>query len=457
MNIYEKLIENINNIKNEFLHSFINKIYSPSKLDLVISFSKGKGKSLIISLNTTYPFINVIDDKIIFSNTTFFLNNIKNKLLNSHFIDISTINNDNIVKMDFIKTTETYDKIHYSLIVELFKANPNIILLEEDKISFALRYRGIETKHPIIHGLSYLPPQKISEFKEFNKEEFILNYPKTLEDSYLKEKYNPILISLKRKHKSLVTKVKKLIEEKEKAKENLVYKDYGELILSYLDELNENPASSIDLIGIDITKYNLSPTDLSQKFFKIYKKAKTSLKMLDQYIDESQNEVNYIESILNCTSFYKEDDYLDLIDELKERKIVEFKIKNPANLKKNPAKPYYFLKNGVRIGFGKNAKQNNELTFKLARKNDYFVHIKDLHGSHVVIFDENPSDEIITFALELALYLSNKNDGELQYTKISNVKKSGTLGLVNLLNYESYTIRKITNNFNELFNEVNRF
>ena len=106
-------------------------------------------------------------------------------------------------------------------------------------------------------------------------------------------------------------------------------------------------------------------------------------------------------------------------------------------------KPDSIKVDGATIYFGKNAKQNENLTFKKANRDYTFVHIKDYHGSHVVIDQNKPSNEVLLTACEIALLLSGKDCGDVQVTLIKNVKKGTTPGQAILGSYQTYTINKI--------------
>lgn len=457
MNIIEYLKINKEDIETKFKNSFVSKVTMPTKVDLVLTFSRNKTYSLVLSLNSLFPFIKCYEYKNNFSLPNPFLNKIKFRLLNSYLESVEILNDDNIISLNFIKVNDTYDRSYFSLIFEIFKANANLIFVSENKIIDAFRFRGLDSKHPILNGITYLFPAKSLVSKEFKEESLINNYLNNLEKSYLKEKYGSILISLRRKIKSLNIKLEKLNHEKSLDLEHLVYKDYGDYILSNLDKISKGDKAFKYFDEEIKLKENYTPIENSQYFYKQYKKAKTSLNLIDQYISSTNEEINYLTSILEMSFSYNEEDYIDLIDELESTNLIKIKVKKPQIKQKKSAEPYYFYKNGIKIGFGKNAKQNNNLTFKHAKNNYYFLHIKDGSGAHIVIFDENPSNEIIECACELALFLSKQNDGDVYFTKIKNVKKTSTLGLVNLLKYETYHISKIKNNFDLIFKDINRF
>lgn len=456
------IIEHLNFVKDDiekkFQHSFVTKIFMPTKNDLIFSFSKNKNYNLILSINNNIPFISTMNKIENYNIVNPFLNRIKSKLHGAFLESVDLVNNDNIIKLNFIKTTDTYDKIHYSFIFEIFKANSNFILLEDEKIIDAFRYRGLDSKHPILNGLTYHFPNKIDIKKEFKDENNIEKYISNIESFYLKEKYGSIISSLKRKEKTLKSKLDKLLIEKENSQKNLVYKDYGNFLISNLNEFKKGDSFFVYYDNQRIPlKEEFTPIENSQRFFKLYKKAKTSLELIDKYIEESNNELTNINNILLMSKFYNENDYLELIEELEKSKLIKIRVKNLNISKKNPSEPYYFYKNNIKIGFGKNARQNSNLTFKKSQANYKFLHCVNGSGAHVVIFDDSPNNEIIECACEIALYLSNLNDGEVYYTQIKNVKKTPTLGLVNLLKYETFHINKFKNDVVNLIKNANRF
>ena len=77
---------------------------------------------------------------------------------------------------------------------------------------------------------------------------------------------------------------------------------------------------------------------------------------------------------------------------------------------------------------GRNNRQNDELTFKLARKDDIWLHAQKVHGSHVIIScgGVKPPDDTITQAAQLAAYYSESTGGQnipVDVTPVKQVKK----------------------------------
>ena len=104
-------------------------------------------------------------------------------------------------------------------------------------------------------------------------------------------------------------------------------------------------------------------------------------------------------------------------------------MKNYSEQKHRVPKPLEFVSSsGYRILCGKNNSQNDHLTTKLAGKLDYWFHVKNAPGSHVVLFcDGNePDSKDFTEAAIIAAYYSKLSDGEsvpVDYTLVKNVKK----------------------------------
>jgi predicted ribosome quality control (RQC) complex YloA/Tae2 family protein len=93
-----------------------------------------------------------------------------------------------------------------------------------------------------------------------------------------------------------------------------------------------------------------------------------------------------------------------------------------------PAVAQFRTTGGFRVLCGKNNLQNEYITHRVAEKNDYWFHVKNLPGSHTVMLCDGvePAAEDFTDAAEIAAYFSKGADGqnvEVDYTLVRNVKK----------------------------------
>lgn len=173
----------------------------------------------------------------------------------------------------------------------------------------------------------------------------------------------------------------------------------------------------------------LSPAANAQRYFKLYRKAKTAEQMLTELIAKGEDELSYLESVADALD--RATTQAD-IDEIKQELIISGFLKNRSKDKRKPQKPAPPLKYRTSDGFtvlvGRNNLQNDNLTFRTAGKNDMWLHTQKIHGSHVIILGENReiSDEAIVEAAEIAAYHSRASAAKLvpvDYTYVKNLKK----------------------------------
>ncbi len=182
-------------------------------------------------------------------------------------------------------------------------------------------------------------------------------------------------------------------------------------------------------IALDVTK---TPQQNAQKYYKDYAKAKTADKMLRVQIENSTEELSYLETVADEISRAESEQDLssirqELISEgyLKENKSE----KNNRKAKTLKADFREFeTSDGFKVLVGRNNRQNDLLTLKTANKNDLWFHTKDIPGSHTVIIAEGRevSDEAILEAAQIAAYFSKAKDSSqvpVDYTRIRRVNK----------------------------------
>ena len=229
------------------------------------------------------------------------------------------------------------------------------------------------------------------------------------------------------------------------------YRIYGELINTYgyglepnakhLECLNYYTNETV-MIPLDNTK---TPQENAQKYFDKYNKQKRTFEALTELIQETQDEITYLESVSNALDIaLSEDDLTQIKEELinagyVRRKFTKQKVKITS-------KPFHYISSdGYHMYVGKNNIQNEELTFHFANGNDWWFHAKGCPGSHVIVKtngDELP-DRTFEEAGKLAAYYS-KNRGnekvEIDYIEKKHVKKpsGGKPGFV--VYYTNYSL-----------------
>ncbi len=234
---------------------------------------------------------------------------------------------------------------------------------------------------------------------------------------------------------------KKLINQKSELAdtENMErYRRYAELITANLYALSENATEAVvvDYYDPEMSEITIkldgrySPAVSAQKYFKKYNKAKTAAAELAKQIKIASEELDYLESVEEeLKKAETEADLSEIADELYEQGYIR-RPKDTKKKKKETQKPMEFESpDGFRVLVGKNNKQNDLLTLKLAKNSDMWFHTKDIHGSHVILCYEHGrefTDEAIFFAARLAAKYSKASESSqvpVDYTQVKYVKK----------------------------------
>ena len=182
----------------------------------------------------------------------------------------------------------------------------------------------------------------------------------------------------------------------------------------------------------------LSPQENAAKFYKDYTRMKNAEKELTRQMDLGREELQYLESVLEELNRADTEAGLEEIrQELQAGGYLkgEGKRKQPKKGKLPPMR--FESTDGYPIYVGRNNRQNDELTFKLARKDDIWCHASKVHGSHVIIScgGTKPPDDTVTQAAQLAAYYSETAGGQNipgDVTQVKQVKRipSGKPGMV---------------------------
>ena len=182
----------------------------------------------------------------------------------------------------------------------------------------------------------------------------------------------------------------------------------------------------------------LSPQQNAAKFYKDYARMKTAEKELTRQISIAKEELSYLGSVLEeLNRAGSEQELEEIRHELQETGYVKAE-SGKKRIKAGKLPPMRFVStDGYPIYVGRNNRQNEELTFKSARKDDLWLHASKVHGSHVIIScaGVTPPDNTITQAAQLAAYYAETGGGQniaVDVTPVKQVKKipNGKPGMV---------------------------
>lgn len=216
------------------------------------------------------------------------------------------------------------------------------------------------------------------------------------------------------------------------------YKRYAELITANLYALKdgEKQAVVVDYYDEEMPEITislderLSPANNAQKYFKKYNKAKTAAEELTKQIKMAEKELLYLESVEEeLKKAETEEDLSEIADELSEEGYLK-RSTDKRKKKKEVSRPLEFVTDeGFVILVGKNNKQNDLLTLKMAKNSDMWFHTKDIHGSHVILryeYGKEFTENSIVAAAKYAAKYSKASESAnvpVDYTLAKFVKK----------------------------------
>ncbi|MCM3767983.1 NFACT family protein [Neobacillus niacini] len=242
-----------------------------------------------------------------------------------------------------------------------------------------------------------------------------------------------LIANEKEKNEKKIEKLEATLKDAEQAEK---FQRYGELltanlyaakkgmkeieVLDYYDE-----AGGTIVIPLDPRK---TPSDNAQKYFSKYQKAKNSVSIVMEQIEKAREEAAYFDSLLQQVQTASPKDLQEIREELVEGGYIRERQKRHGKKVQNarPVLDHFIASDGTEIIVGKNNKQNDYLTNKLAARDEIWLHTKDIPGSHVVIRSKEPAEETILEAAMLAAYFSkarNSSSVPVDFTKVRHVKK----------------------------------
>ena len=279
----------------------------------------------------------------------------------------------------------------------------------------------------------HLDLEKESSNPDLNKglDEF---YEYQANRDWVKQRASQVERVVKNEQKKLSKKIKKLKKQLNLAENSEGYRIKGEILNANLNQVKpgmtivslpnyyENNAP----IAIKLDPA-LSPARNAQKYFTRYKKLRDSIKHVNQQIKIAEENLRYFDSIQTAIDNADPQDIDQINDELINQGYIRKQKKNKRKNKITERNLNEFkLSSGKHVLVGKNNYQNDWLTLKKANKSDYWFHVKNMPGSHVILRDDQPSEDDIKEAAEIAAFFSKGKDSahvQVDYVQDKRVKK----------------------------------
>lgn len=309
-------------------------------------------------------------------------------------------------------------------------------LLADHRFAFCLLY---ENKKPVQY--SWLD---LCQYGDFYQKQFFTSAGLLLDAFYkerdlferMKQKSSALQKALDNAIARTAKKLQIRQSEWKQTKRRDEFLQYGDLLNANLSKLQKGQTSALleDFTGpfpitipLDASK---TPAENAQKYYREYKKSVRARQALKELIRQAEEELDYLESVQDALQRARR---LEDVEEIKGELAQQGMIKASASKKKagaeNALPPYrYCSSDGFLIQCGRNNRQNDILTLKMASKEDIWFHTQKIHGSHVILFTQGRQvpERSIREACEIAACHSKGRDSAqvpVDYTYVKYVKK----------------------------------
>ena len=334
---------------------------------------------------------------------------------------------------EILQTQETTAKHLQSLFQGLGRDTANELekILVSDKLSTFRNFFSQETK-PCLTETSFSPVPFANQVGEpFTSLSDLLDtyYKDKAERDRVKQQASELIRRVENELQKNRHKLKKQEKELLATDNAEEFRQKGELLTTFLHQVpNDQDQVILDNyytnqpITIALDKA-LTPNQNAQRYFKRYQKLKEAVKYLTNLIEETKATILYLESVETVLNQAGLEEIAEIREELIQTGFIRRRQREKIQKRKKPEQ--YLASDGKTIIYvGRNNLQNEELTFKMARKEELWFHAKDIPGSHVVISGNlDPSDEVKTDAAELAAYFSQGRLSNLVQVDMIEVKK----------------------------------
>lgn len=324
----------------------------------------------------------------------------------------------------------------------------------KDEIKPRIYFENSTIKLATVLDLAPVSFDEVKKFETyFDMINFFIDYEyKATSFMLLKNKLKTTLDKKIKKLEKIISMIKKDIEESQNM-ENI--KNQGDILASVLYNVKKGMSNikAYDFynnkeIEIELNPL-ISPKENLDRIYKKYNKTKRGLVNALRREEEIMNEIKYLESTL---LFIETASDVVALREIEEE-LISYKYLKSENIKKKnklkkPINYGIIEKDNYIILYGRNNIENDNLTFKVSSKSDYWFHVKDIPSSHVIVKTDRLTDEIIREAAQIAAHFSKGLVGDrlsVDYTLRKNVSKpnGAKAGFVIYNNQKTLIIDKI--------------
>lgn len=449
------------------------KIFQLSRFQAAIDFRLHDARYLFVSIEPTNPRIYLVARRLRdlekqSKNPNPFFQVLRKKLSNAVLQKVEKTVGERIVRFDFLAQDELGASENCALIAQLTGRSANLFLL--DKNDFVLDAARENSGEGQEIGNRYAPPfreaekSRKAEEESFSQGDFE-SLSESLDNFYLEKDaektFQAKAQSARSKLKQEISKREKLIKKLQQDLANhgdaAKWKRSGDLLLANLANAEREGSTVLvtdffdentPVVEIEVEE-NLSLTEAAEKFFKRYTKARNALEEISKRLAISEAEIEDLKAQSELLEEAIETRDEDVLAEFTGEKPITPRLKSKKTQAENfTGARRYTSSEGFEILVGKGSKDNDFLTFRVAKSSDLWLHAADYPGSHVVVKNPNRKEippKTLLEAAQIAAFFSKAKEQAkvaVHYTqkKFVNKPKGASLGLVSLASFKTILV-----------------
>jgi len=472
--VNEKTLEKIHaELESVLIGCKFGKIFTLAKLQLAIDFRLPDSQYLFLSVEPSAPRVYLIKRRLRdlekqTKNQTSFVMFLRKRLANAVLESLEKLENERVLRLAFSAKDELGQTENYTLVVQLTGRSSNLLLL--DKYDFVLDACRETFGAGQEIASRYLPPvrdaetRRYSDAESFSQGEFT-SLSESLDAYFTNQeaernfqaKANAARNKLKQEISKREKLARKLNQDLEKHGDAETWKRFGDLLLANVatatrqgDVISVTDFYDEETPVVEIkVDENDSLTDAAGKFFKRYTKARNARTELSKRLEDLEAQISDFklqsENLEAAITERDEQFSSDFTDEKIESKPTKSKGKQTESF---TGARRYDSSDGFEILVGKGSKDNDFLTFRVAKSSDLWLHAADYPGSHVIVKNPNRGEiphKTLLEAAQMAAFFSRAKEQPkvaVHYTqkKFVNKPKGAGAGLVSLSSFKTILV-----------------
>ncbi len=451
------------------------KVLRLSRFEFVFDLRFDDARYLFVSIEPASPRIYLIrrrfrDLEKLGGNPSPFILTLKRRLANAEFAAVHLADGERVFLVEISAIDEMGVNAAYTLLVQLTGRSANLFLLDADGRILESERESEGDRQNV--GDIYSPPERPETSSSNQKVERAddqlpagVDLSERLDKFYVDRENERRFTSLAGAARS---KLARDLAKSKKLESNLKrdlaghgeaehWKKHGDLLLANISTAKRGDGivrvvdyfdEGVPVVEISVDN-NDSLTEAAEKYFRQYTKARNAATEIEKRLIAVRKEIDSLETRQEGMELA-----IDARDEELLSRIVDPKRKLPTEIARGkPSETSsvarsFISSDGFEILVGKKAKDNDFLTFRLAKSLDTWMHAADYPGSHVVIRNPNRREmppQTLLEAAQLAAFYSRGNKqpkAAVHYTqkKFVNKPKGAAPGLVSLASFKTLLV-----------------